>query len=234
MATRIEPGQNQGRIPTRIVMRVKDLPAGDAFSAAKSAVVIAQQLAPKTTGESAASFKPIWGEGYFGITWSGAHVWYQEMGIRPFTMNNLAGKTIPMWIEDPMGVERARNPRARTRITKDGRMQVLIFRRAARRGETKTVVRRDGTTHEVPRSYPGAPGRISRREAPAPHTSEGKVAGQIAKGNIGVRWRHPGTFGRYFLREALERTAVLHGLPRGPVEAAVAGERFRRQRMRAA
>lgn len=226
MAGRVERRQHTDRIPTRLFMRVKDLPAGDALSLAKSAVVIARQLAPKITGESSASFVPIWGDGYFGISWSGAHVWYQEMGIRPFTMNNLAGKTIPMWIDDPMGVERSRSPKAQTRITRDGRVQVLIFRRAARRGETKIVHGR-----EVPRSYPGAPGRISRREAPAPHTSEGKIAGQIAKGNVGVRWRHPGTFGRYFLREGLLRAATLHGIPQGPIESAVAGERGTRQRV---
>jgi hypothetical protein len=227
--SRIETLQAGRPIPTRLFMRVADLSAGEAAGVAQYAVTQARQLAPRVTGESSGRFTPLAGDGYFGIAWADHHVWYVEMGIRPFTMNNLAGKTIPMWITDHTGVERQRNPRARTRTTHDGRVQVLIFRKAARHGERKTVRRETsgGRVEEVdvPRSYPGAPGRISRREGPAPFTDEGKVAGQIAKGNIGVRWRHSGTWGRFFLREGLIRAAEDHGLEVGSILYASEGSR---------
>ena len=44
----------------------------------------------------------------------------------------------------------------------------------------------------VPVSYPEAPGRIVRREAPRPMTRPGAARWQVARGNVGVRWRHPG------------------------------------------
>lgn len=218
--------------PTRIYMRINELHAAEAFYVAQSAVEYAQTIAPKATGGSSAKFIPIWGEGYFGISWSDAHVWYQEMGIRPFTMNNLAGKTIPMWIDDPYGELRRKNPKAETRDLGGGRIQVHIFRRAALKGQRKTVKRRrNGRIEvvEVPASYPGAPGRIANREAARPWTTEGRIGGAIARRNIGVRWRHPGLHARFFLREGLRRAAVLHGLQPGTVMFSSEGVRARRQ-----
>lgn len=213
-------------------MRVAGLHPDDARFVAQTAVEYAQALSPRATGDSARSFSPIWGHGFFGIAWAHQHVWFQEMGIRPFTMHNLAGKVVPMWINDPLGEERRRNPRAEVRTLEDGRVQVLIFRRAALKGETRVVKRREnGRTIEkvVPRSWPGAPGRINRREAPAPNTAPGRVGGRIAQGNVGVRWRHPGLFGRYFLREALIKAANFHALPLGSIMYAAEGVRAKRQ-----
>lgn len=145
-----------------------------------------------------------------------SYVWFQENGIKAFTMNNLQGKTIPMWIDDPTGQERGKNPKAKTRTTASGKTQVLIFRKAAVKGQRKTVTRRGpgGVTRQVdvPMSYPGAPGRIGVREASKPHTTPGKVAGAIARGNSGVRWRHPGLSPRFFLNNALTMAAQNAGI----------------------
>ena len=233
MNDRIEGSNLPRGVPTRYYMRVNNLPGDDARLVAWTAVAEARTMAPRVTGDMAARFTPIWGAGFFGIAWSSRHVWYQEMGIRPFTMHNLAGKTIPMWITDETGQLRAANPRARTRVTLDGRTQTLIFRRAAHPGQRKTVTRRIGGVDQevsVPRSWPGAPGRISRREPSVPNTPMGKLGGQIAAGNVGVRWRHPGLGRRYFLRRGLFRAAELHGLAPGTIMYAVEGERVRRQK----
>lgn len=175
------------------------------------AVHNAQRLAPKLSGRSAARFLPLYGEGYFGVAWQDRYVWFQEAGISPFTNRALAGKTIPMWIDDPTGEERVKNPRAKTRVTESGKQQVLIFRRAAAMGARKQV-RRGGVTRDVPASYPGAPGRIGLREAPRPNTMPGRVAGRIARGNVGVRWRHPGLEPRGFIRQAIVATALSAGV----------------------
>jgi hypothetical protein len=151
-----------------------------------------------------------------GMASHNSYVWFQEQGIQPFTMFSLAGKTIPMWVDDPAGTEREKNPHAQTRQTLSGKVQVLIFRRAAMPGATKTTRKKTagGTVEErtVPASYPGAPGRIARREASTPFTTPGRVAGQIARGNIGVRWRHPGLAPRKFLNHALSLAAEQGGL----------------------
>lgn len=173
---------------------------------ANNAVREARRLMPKLTGHAASRMFPLYGYGYFGIGWLDSYTWYQENGIRPFTMFSLAGKTIPMWIDDPTGTERQRNPKAKTRVTLSGKVQVLIFRRAAQMGQTKTVRTRVAGQWEertVPMSYPGAPGRIGRREAGQPWTTPGRVGGRIAQGNIGVRWRHPGLSPRKFLNRAM-------------------------------
>lgn len=211
-------------LPNRMFMEVAGLDSSMASMLGDTAATVAYQLCPKVSGEGAKGITAISGEGFFGIQWVDPHVWFQDAGIRPFTMESVAGKVIPMWVDDPFGTERQRNPRAEVRQTADGRQQVLIFRRAANKGERKVVRRRVGGIEqriEVPRSYPGAPGRISRREAAAPFTSNGKLAGQIAKGNTGVRWRHPGLFGRNFLRESIVRAANLHGVPLGQISVAV-------------
>lgn len=180
------------------------------------AVAVAQVLAPKLSGMSSSRFSPIWGKGWFGIQWQDRYVWFQERGITPFTMRSLQGKTIPMWVDDPYGEEVEKNPKARRRETVDGRRQVLIFRRAARQGERRRrQVREGGQVYEIdagPASYPGAPGRINRRWAKTPFATEGKVAGRIAPRNVGVRWRHPGTEGRYFLWESLTAVSASYGV----------------------
>jgi hypothetical protein len=97
---------------------------------------------PKCSGNAANRLQPLYGKSYFGVYFADNYTWFQENGIRPFTMRSLQGKVIPMWINDPGGLERAKNPKARIRTTVDGRTQVLIFRKA---------------------TNPGAPGRISVR-----------------------------------------------------------------------
>lgn len=193
--------------------------------AASSAVHYARERAPKLFGDMSRQLTPIWDEGHFGIRWTDPVTWYQEMGIRPFTMRSLEGKTIPMWIDDPTGEERSKNPKAKTRITPSGRFQILIFRKAAKRGARKNVKRRIGGIDQwvdVPQSYPGAPGRINRRVKGAPFTTSG--GGRIARGNVGVRWRHPGMASKFFMHEGLLLAAVELGLPRGlPVEVAEQG-----------
>lgn len=225
MSRREWQGSRAGSVPSHLVMRIEGLSEDDAEALAEDAVISARGMAPKMSGASAAAFAPIWGEGWFGVRWEDDYVWYQETGIRPFTMTNLAGKTIPMWIDDPTGTERAKNPRAETRVTASGKTQVLIFRRAAAPiGARKTVTRkvparRGGGTERrsVPASYPGAPGRISRTEARRPWTTPGRVGGAIAQRNSGVRWRHPGLMKRSFIRQGLVVAAEHHGYAPGPV-----------------
>lgn len=209
-------------IPDRLYMRVEGLSAFTARSCAYRAVAEARRLAPKLSGASSRRFTAIWGPEWFGLAWADSYVWFQERGIRAFTMNNLAGKTIPMWVTDPTGEERRKNPRARTRTTASGVQQVLIFRKAAQRGQRKRVVGPGGALRDVPASYPGAPGRIAVREAGRPFTTPGKVGGAIARGNVGVRWRHPGLMNRDFLQEGLERAAVIHGVIPQPIYSAAA------------
>lgn len=226
----IESRQYGIDIPNRMYMDVPGMESSEAYIVADTAAELAYQSAPKLSGNSARGITPISGQGFFGVQWADDHVWFQESGIRPFTMSNVAGKVIPMWVDDPYGIEQQRNPRAETRETADGRRQVLIFRRAARQGQRKVVKRRVGGVEqriEILASYPGAPGRISRREA-APHTAEGKLAGQIAKGNVGVRWRHPGLYGRGFLAESLLRAAAQHGIAPGPLRVASSDARTAR------
>lgn len=173
---------------------------------------------PKMSGASAARLQPVYGKGYFGIAWMDSYVWFQDHGIQPFTMKNLAGKTIPMWIDDPTGKERSSNPKAKVRTTMSGKIQVLIFRRAANIGQRITKYGKDPKTgtrviiSDRPASYPGAPGRISSRESAAPSTRAGKSGGQIARGNGGVRWRHPGIAPRLFLNNAVTLAAQWNGI----------------------
>lgn len=147
-----------------------------------------------------------------------SYVFFQDRGISPFTMRALAGKVIPMWVDDPTGTERSRNPKAKTRVTINGRTQVLIFRKAAKMGARKTKYKTDPVTGirretgTTPQSYPGAPGRIAQRETTAPMTTPGRVAGQIARGNGGVRWRHPGLAPRLFLNTSITMAAQRNGV----------------------
>lgn len=181
--------------PDRLIMLVGGLSGSRARTMANLAVREARRVMPKLTGASASRLFPLYGSGFFGVGWADSYVWFQEQGIRPFTMNSLKGKTIPMWVDDADGTERQKNPKAKTRMTVSGKTQVLIFRRA---------------------TSPGAPGRISRRSA----GSQGKVAGAIAKGNVGVKWRHPGLAPRRFLNHAVSLAAQQGGIVPNRVYAA--------------
>lgn len=206
-------------IPDRLLMDVPGLKPEDYELLAEEASGYAANDAPRLTGDLSRDLEPVWGDAYFGIHWTMDRVWYQEAGINPFTMKSLAGKTIPMWIDDPDGEVKSENPNAEQR-TIEGRTQTLIFRRAANFGETKQV-KRGGVTRDVPRSYPGAPGRIQPTTRSGPN--KGRFGGgrgedgRIQPGNIGVRWRHPGLSRRGFIRNALEETCRNHGLPVGRV-----------------
>ena len=215
--------QSYSFTPTRCFV-MADIGIHEAGDLAKEAVAIARRNMPKMTGAASRDLQPFFCEVYFGISWSIPVVWYQEIGIRPFTMRALAGKTIPMWIKDPTGEERRKNPTARVQVGEDGVTRVLIFRKAARQGARKTVMR-NGVPVSVPQSYPGAPGRITTRYLPGT-ASTGKVGGQIASHrtgghamrHVGVRWRHPGLTARSFLHRGLVQAAVSAGIdPNTPV-----------------
>lgn len=217
--------------PDRLIMLIDGLPGNRARNMANAAVREARRIMPKLTGRAASRLQPLYGSGYCGILWADSYVWFQEQGIRPFTMFSLAGKTIPMWVDDPTGTEREKNPKAPTRVTLSGKTQMLIFRRAAMPGQTRTVRRKiaDGTYQEftVPASYPGAPGRIGKRETSRPFTTPGRVPGAIARGNIGVRWRHPGLAPRQFLNHSLSLAAEQGGIIPVRIYAADRGWRSR-------
>lgn len=206
------PEVNLSAQPNRIVL-LFDGPF-DSADLATEALDLARRRMPKVTGYAANSLLPVHGPNYFGINFID-RVWFLERGISPFTMTKLHG-VIPMWIDDPTGQVRKENPKAKTRVTKDGRTQVKIFRYASKAGARKTVLRRgaNGLLNPVtvPRSYPGAPGRIARRQPGQPLTAAGRQPGQIARNNVGVRWRHPGTVGRMFLNSAIADTALAHGI----------------------
>lgn len=217
--------------PDRLVMMIPRLSGPRARMMANGAVREARRVMPKLTGRAASRLFPLYGNGFFGVGWADNYVWFQEQGIRAFTMFSLAGKTIPMWIDDPTGEERQKNPKAQTRTTLSGKTQVLIFRRAALPGQRRIVRRKvaDGTYEEytVPMSYPGAPGRISRRQAGQPWTTPGKTGGQIAASNVGVRWRHPGLAPRMFLNHAMTLAAQQAGVLPTRIYAADRGWRSR-------
>lgn len=186
---------------------------------------------PKLTGRAASRMFPLYGSGYFGVGWTDNYVWFQEQGIRPFTMYSLAGKVIPLWVDDPTGTEREKNPKAQVRTTMSGKTQVLIFRKAAMPGQRRTVRRKVASgqyeEYTVPMSYPGAPGRIGKREAARPFTTPGRTPGAIARGNVGVRWRHPGLAPRQFLNHSMTLAAEQGGIVADRIYAADRGWRSR-------
>lgn len=203
--------------PDRLVIVVPGMRPGQARRIALDAVRLARRRMPKLSGKGAKRLQPLYGKGFYGIFFGESYIWFQENGIRPFTMNQLAGKTIPMWVDDATGQERARNPKAKVRVTASGKTQVLIFRKAAQKGQRKTVKRKNPVTGQIetssaPMSYPGAPGRIGRQEAGRPFTRSGKLGGQIAAGNVGVRWRHPGLAPRKFMNSSLTVASGMHGI----------------------
>lgn len=192
--------------PDRIIALVPGVTFTDDL--ATKAVDIAQQVMPKVSGYLATTLRTTHGVGWFGIYFPDRRIWFLERGTRPFTMRSLQGKTIPMWIDDPTGNERRANPKAQTRVTTDGRTQVLLFRRVGIKGAGRSLkVGGRGRAR-----YPGAPGRIVRREAAAPLTSAGRTGGRIAKGNVSVAWRNPGMVGRHFLNMAMAVTCAEAGL----------------------
>jgi hypothetical protein len=201
-------------------MVIDGLSLHDAKWLANVAVIFARAHAPKLTGVSASRIEPLYGKEHFGLRWADDRVWFQNAGVNPFVMRALAGKTIPMWIDDPSGTERQKNPKAKVRVTESGRTQVLIFRKAAQLGARKTVARRRGgvtTQVTVPQSYPGAPGRITIREAGAPYTSPGRQPGRIARGNVGLRWYFPGLSPRNFIQNGLVQACNAAGITPGPI-----------------
>jgi hypothetical protein len=202
--------------PDRMVMWLADLDKRSAEHLAVSATFLAKQLMPRVTGATASRLQPVFDERYFGVYFPDPQTWFMERGTRPFTMRSLAGKTIPMWLTDADGSLRRTNPKAQVRVTEDGRTQVLVFRRAARIGARKMTQRRNRVTGQmeavnVPMSYPGAPGRINRRQPGSPWTPAGARGGQVATGNVGVRWRHPGVAPMQFINSALTQTAFDSG-----------------------
>ncbi len=200
--------------PDRLYLDSPGLNLYLAKAASEYALTIARDECPKLSGLGAANIRSFYGVGFFGLTFLD-YIWYQNEGTKPQTMRWLAGKTIPMWIDDPTGEERRKNPKARTRTTVSGKTQILIFRKAANFGERKLVKRRvKGILVEksVPKHYPGAPGRIAMRQAAAPFTTPGKIGGQIAKGNVGVWWYFPGLKPRGFLQYAINQSAHYFGI----------------------
>jgi hypothetical protein len=197
--------------PDRLYVLVDGLDEYLAWILARQAVRLAQQHAPKLTGASSQRLQPYYGAGFFGIRWLDDFIWFNEVGTRPRVMKNLAGKTIPMWIDDPTGSERLKNPKAKTRVTASGKPQVLIFRKVANVGQRKTVRRKIAGNHrlvDVPASYPGAPGRIAKRQfVKYPGPSNGRVAVR----NIGIRWYNPGISGKGFLHNAIRTIAAASG-----------------------
>ena len=184
--------------PDGWVAVVTDLPQAQSQRLAVAAVEFARQMAPRVSGRGARGFLPASGEGWFGIFSREGYMMFQNEGTRPRVMRELAGKTIPMWITDEDGSMTAGVPAEkrgeRTRVTDDGRRQVLIFRKAAPIGSTKTRRSARGRLITVPRAYPGAPRR-------GPH-------GYFQ----GVHWRHPGLRGRQFAQDALAVTADRAGV----------------------
>lgn len=204
--------------PDRMLMVEKGLSPALARRAAMAAARDVRRKMPKMSGAAARRVQPIWGKGFFGVLWLDAYVWYQDHGTKAFTMKNLAGKVIPMWIDDPTGKERKDNPKAKVRTTESGKVQVLIFRKAAKMGARKKTYRYDKVLQrkvlvsDKPAHFPGAPGRIAVREMRRPWTTPGRTPGAIARGNVGVWWRHPGISPRSFLNGSMTAAAQSCGL----------------------
>lgn len=211
--------------PRQAVMGVPNLHEDEAAFIAQRALVLARSYMPKVTGAAAATMTAISGPEWFGVEWVHDSVWFMESGTKPHTMRSLAGKTIPMWINDPDGKERTKNPKAATRTTEDGRNQTLIFRRAAKPGQRKSEWRMENgrlVIKNVPASYPGAPGRIAVNRSQGliragDVNPRSRFPGQIAQRNVGVRWRHPGLDAGRHLQRGLTDAATEFGLPTGKV-----------------
>lgn len=200
--------------PRQAVMGVPGVDVEETQRMAERAAQLTKQYLPRATGAAAGGVSPIWGEEWFGVEWKQDSVWFQDQGIQPFTMRNLAGKTIPMWVKDKSGELRRNNPKIKTRVRADtGETEVMIFRKAAPIGQRRQDWRmRNGRLErvDVPASYPGAPGRI------AVNRSQGQIRdddGKISKGNVGVRWRHPGLDGGAYIARGMSDAAAEFGVP---------------------
>lgn len=204
--------------PQSLIMVFRDLDRDEAEWLARDALYRARQRMPRVTGMTASRIAPIWGRRWFGLAFP-REAWFMEKGTSPFTMRSLAGKLIPMWITDTDGSARRANSKAKVRSTEDGRTQVLIFRKAAKIGARTTKVSKYGFSYSAPAAYPGAPGRINRRQPGAPFTPVGARGGAVAAGNTGVRWRHPGVRSMQFLNSSLAEAAFDAGLIVEPVYA---------------
>lgn len=205
-------------IPDRLYMLAPEKDKSECRRMAMAAAAEALRLSPKLSGRAAAGIRPYFGQGFFGVKWDRPYLWYQESGTRAFTMRNLAGKVIPMWVDDWTGEQARKNPKAKTRITANGRRQILIFRKVGKIGARKKVAVRDSQGRLVrwrsaPQSYPGAPGRISNREWTPPDQTTGRITRLISRPHVGVRWRHPGLVPREFLQNALAKVGEENGLP---------------------
>lgn len=210
--------QSGSVVPNTLYCRIPNLKISAAEMLAKQACAQARTLSPKLSGRAAEGIKPYFGEGYFGVRWDRPYLWYQEAGIGAFTMRNLAGKTIPMWVDDWTGEMARANPKAKTRITSNGRRQILIFRKAGKIGARKRVAQRDARGRllrwrDVPQSYPGAPGRIQVREWQPPDRTTGRITSTGTRIHVGVRWRHPGLVPREFMQYSIQSVADLVGYP---------------------
>lgn len=183
-----------------VVLLCPDTPHEVARIVSQDAQVAARQMAPKVSGDGARGIEARWGDGWIALRVKHTRMLYSEHGTRGRVMTQLAGKVIPMWVDDSDGSIRATikpyDIGRRTRTTEDGRQQALIFRRAAPIGSRK-FVRRGGRIVSVPRHYPGAPGRIDHR------------TGRFG----GVWWRHPGVRARQYLADALLISAERTRLP---------------------
>ena len=197
------PERSMSTRPDRMIVQTPDeTPLDITEGLAQLAAQYAKDTMPKISGRLAGTISPIFGSTYWGLFFPDRRAWFLEKGTNPFTMDSLQGKVIPMWVDDPDGsVAKKEGKKTRTRVTVDGRHQALIFRRAAKKGERK-MVKRKGRMVSVPRSYPGAPGRISNR----------LQSGQIGSPNGGVRWRHPGITGRQYLNRAIESAGLSYGI----------------------
>ena len=71
----------------------------------------------------------------------------------------------------------------------------------AKNPKIETRTREDGSQQVLifrRATRPGAPGRISKRDE----------LGRIAKGNVGVKWRHPGLGAKLFLEYGIHMAAI--------------------------
>jgi hypothetical protein len=205
-------------VPDRMWVSAPGVSTSDCRHLAALCASRAQSIAPKVSGAGARGIKPISGDGFFGLSWDQTHLWYVEEGTAARTMRSLAGRIIPMWLPDPLGRLHREYPKNETRVTVDGRHEVLIFRRVAKIGQTKNVIRRDShgrlQVRSKPASYPGAAGRINLRQFPDfPNgTGNGRIMSTIERPHVGVRWRHPGIVGKHFMAHSITSVCQEYGI----------------------
>ena len=202
--------------PDRAFMVVDELPRANAYLLAVEAVEEARKKMPKLSGRAADRLEPIYADNIFGILWQDSYVWYQDHGIRPFTMNNLQGKVIPMWINDPAGSLRMKNPKAKTRTTADGRVQTLIFRKAPKGTQRYRRNPKTGALElniDKKGSSQTKSGRAKKDNLSGSLYDEGrKNGGKNGSGNSGMGWRYPGIAPKLFINNSITVTAQKNGI----------------------